>query len=318
MNRHSFLMVVCATLVYAILLCASTEPLPCGFIESISGDAILTVDRTSKKLDAKKDAGRVLYPGDQLQCAYGAQVLGYLTTGSTKGFSQPFDLCHTEINGVRTAQQNGLQIFPDAASALNKYGKAAGRPKGVESAIYAPPNEGAVLPAHFVVRWRTRPPLTTFTAVLQDGRGTELASVPGVDGKLGILDSEPFRNALMKYRTTTDNEHAAKLIFHFDSGPGQSVSFTVLTEHQEQDLEKMLGEATVPSGLFGYIRRAAIFESFRLFDSVAAEYDAALKEAPESRDLLRAALNAYSRIGDLHRARELSDRLQQVDDNGTE
>ena len=47
-----------------------------------------------------------------------------------------------------------------------------------------------------------------------------------------------------------------------------------------------------------------------MYDQVAFEYDKALKDAPESHDLLQAAYNANSRIGNLHRARELMDELE--------
>ena len=69
----------------------------------------------------------------------------------------------------------------------------------------------------------------------------------------------------------------------------------------------------MPDGFFLHLERAAIFDSYRMYGSVAAEYDAALEAAPESVDLLRAAITAHSRIGDLRRARDLRDKLQQVE-----
>jgi hypothetical protein len=62
------------------------------------------------------------------------------------------------------------------------------------------------------------------------------------------------------------------------------------------------------------VARAGVYESFKLYGEVAAEYDSALKEAPTSRDLLRVALTAHARIGDFRTARSLRDQLAQVEE----
>ncbi|HEX3682595.1 MAG TPA: hypothetical protein VHU83_08615 [Bryobacteraceae bacterium] len=313
MKRGFLGLIVFAAFAVGAFSGAAADRVPNAEIESISGEAWLVSASGRIKLQAQEDAGRIVYSGESLACVGNARVFGYLGAVSATD-DKPRNLCNTPLTAETPSTNDKGRDAKSIALALDTYGKRAGRDKGSGSPIYAPSNGGAVLPENFIVRWRTRPPLNTFTAVLQDSSGAELASVPGADGASGVLDSDKLRKALTQYRATTTGDRAVHLIFRFETGPEQSVSFTVLSEQQEQDLDKALQGVAAASGLILYIERAAIFESFRMYGSVAAEYDAALEHAPESRDLLRAAVDAYSRIGDLHRSHELWNRLQQVED----
>jgi hypothetical protein len=300
--RHSLALIAVVGLLGAR---AESDPVPVAFVEKIIGDVTLQSKTGQVKLDPKTDVGRILYSDESLSCVGNAKAIIHISGPGT-------DVCRPKEPWHPPQPRESASI--KMAKDLENYGKRAGRDKGSESAIYSPPDQGAILPQKLVVRWRTRPPLGSFTAVLLDGHGTELARAAAVDGGTGVLESSAFRAALTKYRETVDPTHEAKLIFRFDTEPEQSVTFTVLTQQQESELDKALAQKGSDHGLFGYIERAAIFDSFRMYDSVAAEYDAALTEAPESRELLRAALNAHARTGNLRRARELRERLATIED----
>ena len=280
---------------------------PTSFLEQVIGSVTLSERQEhTLKLDPHKDAARILYEGETLTCAAGSHATGYLVSASGEKSSVRQDLCHPEKLEAGLGSRNG------AEAALKNFGQRAGRNKGEDVPIFAPPDQGAAVPETFVVRWRTRPPLNSFTAILQDGRGTELARVPDVSGAEGVLESDVLRRALLRYQRS-EGDHAAKLTFHDKAGLDQSVTFLVLTADQELELKNKLSDGVAPDGLFMHVQRAAVFDSYKLYDEEAAEYEAALKEAPESRDLLRAAFNAYSRIGDFRTARSLRDRQEQVE-----
>ncbi len=300
---------------------AAADQSPWAFIETIKGGEVIlqTKGRPLRRLNPNDDRGLILNSGETLDCGAGpgADVEGVTVEGMKPGEDPTLiNLCgkkepspsKKEPSG--SGPENGLAA--NAVKNLNKY-QLGGRPKGNESPIFNPPDNGAVLADKFVVRWRTRPPLDKFTAVLQDGN-TELARVPDVDGTTGVLDSGVLGQALTKYRDSGDSNHQLRMVFKFDGSSEQSATFTVLTRKEEEQLNTDLGGITSETGLFRYVQRAAIYDSFHLYGMVAAEYDAALVEAPQSHDLLRAALDAHARIGDLHRARELRDRLQQVEE----
>ena len=279
---------------------------PIAFLQEIKGDVLLLRGGGEEKLNPARARGMLLHRGETLRCSTGSSAEGFKADVSRTN-QRAQDLCN--LGEVARAAGD----LSTASRAMEQIGRRAGRNKGEDVLIFAPPDHGAVLPGSLVVRWRTRPPLDIFTATLTDSKGAELAKVADVDGSVGSLDVDVLRGALIRYGQSS-GDHIAKLTFHGKTEPDQSVTFHVLTPAQETELKRKLVEDTQQEGLFHYVERAAVFDSFQLYDEVAAEYDAALKEAPESRDLLQAAFNAYSRIGDFRTARSLRDRLEQVED----
>jgi hypothetical protein len=300
------------TLGAALLLCsalgASALPddpqrVPIGFIESIEGK--VTLSPGEKVLNSDTDRGRILFFGESLKCVTGAKVKGALLGGGKTVLVS--NLCNRRLQQEDVdrveAQDTGLR------DGLLRLGRLAGRNKGSESPIFEPAPDAAILPETMVVHWRTRPPLEAFTAVLQDASGKSLQQVPGVDGSAGVLDSSALRDALLKLRAGADGPVRAKLVFQVSSGAEYTANFSVLSEREEQELKAKLEQASAPGGLLAHVQRAGVFESYSLYGDVAAEYGRALDEAPRSRDLLRAAMDASARTGDLRHAREFRDRL---------
>jgi hypothetical protein len=310
------------TLGTALLLCSAlgasalpddAQRVPIGFIESIEGK--VTLNPSGEALNNDTDRGRILFSGESLNCVSGgAKVKGALLDGDKTVLVS--NLC-TYKRKQEVTDRVGAQEAVDPVEARNtelrdgllRMGRRAGRDKGSESPIFEPAPDAAILPETMVVHWRTRPPLEAFTAVLQDASGKSLEQVPGVDGSVGVLDSIALRDALLKLRAGANGPVRAKLVFQVSSGAEYTANFSILSERQEQGLKAKLEQASAPGGLLAHVQRAGVLESYSLYGDVAAEYGRALEEAPRSRDLLHAAMDAYSGIGDLRHAREFRDRL---------
>jgi hypothetical protein len=315
------------TLGVALLLCsalgASALPddpkrVPIGFIESIEGR--VTLSPSGESLNNDTDRGRILFSGESLNCVSGAKVKGALLDGDKTVLASNLCTYKRKQEGadrvgarVQEAVNPVMAQNTDLRDGLLRMGRLAGRNKGSESPIFEPAPDAAILPETMVVHWRTRPPLETFTAVLQDASGKSLQQVPGVDGSAGVLDSSALRDALLKLRAGADGPVRAKLVLQVSSGTEYTSNFSVLSQREERELKAKLEQASAPGGLLAHVQRAGVFESYSLYGDVAAEYGRALDEAPRSRDLLRAAMDAYSRIGDLRHAREFRDRLDKVE-----
>lgn len=265
-------------------------------------------------LHENTDIGRLLYPKDKITCEAGGTVTIHIDPTAAKAPDQ-----RTECD-----KASHTVTAPDALALYSQRGRGplatfgnyviAGGPKGTESPIYSPADKSVVGTDSFEIHWRTLPPLATFTAILADANGKELARAEKVSGGSGTLDPAPFRRALSAF-PAVDSAAEFRLTFKPESGAEQHVVFGVLTQEQQHQLDGAIAGVGSTSGLLAYLQRAAVYDSFRMYNAVAAEYNAALKDAPESLMLLRAALTANSRTGDLQRARAIRDKLQQLEGN---
>jgi hypothetical protein len=285
----------------------SDQP-PVAFVETITGEVKVYAEGSTKPqvLDPVSDRGLILNWSDKVECSSKAALMGVMPAKKPNSIN----LCSNPWNSDARSREVEKGLSAKAMEKLGEYARA-GRPKGDENPIFDPPDHGSVLAENLIVRWRTRPALDKFTAVLKDGN-TELARVADVDGAKGELDSSIFRQALMSHLDSSMQNQELRIVFGFENGSEQAATFAVLTHDEERRLAEELTQVS-QSGLFRFVQRAAIYDSFRLYRLVASEYDGALTEAPQSRILLRAAMQAYSRTGDLRHARELRDKLQQAE-----
>jgi hypothetical protein len=291
---------------------ASTDPSPVAFVETINGKAnLITSGGSNRDLDPNSDLGLIFNSGDELKCPGGSSVMGlFVNENKPNQRPKPIELCNRKFQDFPTPTSE-YRVPAEAARKLNEYARA-GRSKGSETPIFDPPDNGAVLASKFLVEWRIRPPLDNFVALLQDG-ATELARVPKVDGGTGKLDDPSLRQAVLKLSESSAPNHKLRLTFRFEGGSEKTATFSVLNRDEEKRLTEALADVS-EAGLFKFVERATIYDSFHLYGLVPAEYAAALSEAPQSRDLLRAALEAYSRIGDSHNARQINDKLKQIEE----
>ena len=263
-------------------------------------------------LNSTKAPGRILYRGDQLKCDPGARLILHIDGEKDPFYKPDFCASHLEWHPVSKAK---IEVA-DAGSPVAQYSnyRIGGRSKGAESPIFVPSDNSAVDPDKLIVRWRNRPSLGTLTISLFDNKGAQLFHLENVDGAAGSLDSEPLRSALQKVRDNPELNHKLKLVFHSPTRPEESNLFSVLSHSEQASVQKSLAAIDPAHQLYAYIERASIYESANMFDQVAAQFDAALAEAPESEDLMKAAYSANSKIGNVHRAHELLDRLDAISD----
>ncbi len=308
-------------LLYLVGLQAAEIYTPVGFIQSFSGKVLLCksrpcTDQRAEPLIPGNDEGRILFENQSLKCQGNATVRVHTTIPISDVRKSEFapDVCRKdEWRDMPVLKpQDRISTTQSFDYALKQYGRRAGREKGSDTPIYSPPDQSAVAAGDFVIRWRTRPPVARAAVSLKNARGMVLAQVPDVDGSAGMLDSPSLREALASYRNSADPDHPVTLVFKTVEAE-TGVSFSVLSINQEDELRNRLAQIDPSHGLFQHVERAAVYESLRMYDKVAAEYDSALKEAPASRDMLQAAFNAHARTGNLRRARELRDKLEEVD-----
>ena len=257
---------------------------------------------------APADMPKLLYPGQTITCE-GKPKIEYdriifprppaatcLPGNTIKVASPP----PAFVAGARTP----LGVFDNYVT--------GGRSKGAETSIYEPADGGAVVSDRFTIRWTTKPDIGTFVAVLIDPAGKEIARSGKLKGTDGTADSEPFRRAILTSLGANPASGRFQLTFKLDEGGEQTSNFTVLTRAQESDLDRELARIGDENSLFGHLERAGIFDKYRLYNDVAAEYDRALDQAPNSVALLRAAVGVDARIGDLERAHNYTVRTERA------
>jgi hypothetical protein len=122
------------------------------------------------------------------------------------------------------------------------------------------------------------------------------------------LNSDDVRDVLAQFHNT----HGARpltLSLVDSKGNSEEVTFSVVSSEDERRLTGQLEKCNQQNGLMAYICRAYYFRLLRLYTEAAEEYDGALKQAPESIQLLRNAIMAQRWTGNLAREQELSRRL---------
>lgn len=270
-----------------------------GLIEGLSGRVLLRDDAGAKPivLDPKQDLARLLFVGQQLQCAAGGQA--QIRIGGTIRIIQgPSDW--VTLSRPPSSSSTALQ------AALDEYGRIGGRTRGPSPGIFVPADKGVAQPGDFTMRWS--PTLTTSAVtltVLESSGGSVVWRQDAVPGTTGVLVSPTARAALVKYRT---DRGSGPLIFRMEGTDGQQmqVTFSLLTMDAEQILNKELADWKKEAGAFlPHLGRAMTYARAGLFIPAAEEYEAALREAPASRDLITRTIRAEELIGNSSRVAQL-------------
>ena len=181
-------------------LCSSISKVSLRFARN-SRARIKTGSRWSKK----RIATASFTAGDHLRCEPGATLHLYAASKlQDQGPGEIKDACKAK-NFVLTASyeaKESRRTFGD----FEGY-RIAGRKKGAESMFFVPPDGGSVDPDKLVVRWRTRPPLTTVAIFVKAADGAVIFSQTGLDGATGTLDSADLRRKLAALRDDPARNH---------------------------------------------------------------------------------------------------------------
>ena len=261
-----------------------------------------------KRLDAAKDHFRFLYPGESVRCdGMGSMSLQVLDNRPKKvlkedGWCTVYDeaaVCEKEKMPGAKAAVSGVMD-----RALREFGRPAGRQRGFRSAIFSPAPESSVRASELVLRWNEIPGATRIALQLTDKYHSVLWEQVDVDAGSRELVAGAMRTALVAYR---DKGGAGPFSLKLtNEGTAQPlVRFSVLSGDEEHALDGELAKCERNKGLRHLVCRTAAFSRREMWNNAAEEYEAALKLAPESRDLTLAALAAETSIGNAKRAGQL-------------
>jgi hypothetical protein len=274
-----------------------------GILEGIRGHAYWKKDARSQavRLDPQRDKGRLLRAGERIRCGRGGKLWLRLYNRrlSLRGPSLWFPIPYVPAGETDVRRQ-----------ALEEYGRLGGRDRG-PSSVYAPSNHSKVRPATFEIRWVPKAELPAFTLVIREvsPSGREIFRQEIADGASGQLISEVVRQTLTRYRT--ERGHGPLLLIRLRSRLEiDSVKFFLLSAQDEQTLRQELTFWDKESdGLWRYLGRARTFILHEMFTEAAAEYEAALAQAPKSIDLLKRTIQAHKRTGNFAREEALAQRM---------
>ncbi len=291
----------------AVLLCtcqvrAQQRGEVVGIVQELQGTVLMRAAGAKEQttLNVGRDRGRAVYPGESFRCQKGAMLRLHLG-GQSKVINGPspwFKVASDADEADRYRQ------------AYKEYVRIGGRPRGDRPPVFSPANNGAVMPASFVIRWNPRPRARRVTLTIRDSQDEEVWRQEAVDNRANSLVSEAARRALARHRDLGGDE-TLKLIWQDDSGgDGYTTVFSLLSTKDEETVgAELAGWEAESDPLMRHLGRAFVYRVNWMFPQAADEYEAALKVAPASRDLLQRTILAQRDTGNHVRVDELQSRL---------
>jgi hypothetical protein len=161
-------------------------------------------------------------------------------------------------------------------------------------------NDAVVRPDLFTIRWTYSRREQFISLVILDEVGNILWQQQNINSKVGQLVSDGARSALSHYRDKGVRINLWLRLIRPNHSTTQ-VRFTMISSENERNL---LGElAKWDQEESPIMRRGMMTETVE-------EYETALNEMPESRDLLLVTIRANRKIGNMPRVAELTKRLK--------
>lgn len=276
-----------------------------------SGPAFWRGTHTSPETSLQaRDQGRFIHSGEEVRCGPGCAMKVGLEDGQV----------------VSLTEKDGWYPMPwpavgrsKARSDLDSVFEEGAIPRGAGGLILWPFDNNAVKAQGFVVRWAANKNLGEVSLAVCVRQHTLICRPEGDDlvwrqedipGDSGSLDSDALRQALSAH-TAGGKDNRLVLTLTDQAGNQTSVSFLLLSPPEESELQQELAKWDGnPDAFFGHIGRACAFERHHLFHEAAAEFEAALQEAPESNNVLERAINAHKLAGEASRAQALEKHLR--------
>lgn len=272
-----------------------------GLIEKISGAVFWKQKAADKgeRLDPRSDAARRLYPGEQVRCGRRSKLIIRL---GRRRKPVPCGDWFT-IPPLASSQSEPFKRL------IREYGKVGGVERGESSQVFAPSDHSAVTPKSFVIRWVPGAAACTLSLTIKYVGNQLVWRQDNVKSSSGSLQSASARQHLTRYRNLAGLGPLTLTLDDSCRGETQ-VTFLLLSVTNERLLEQDLAFWNKePELLVRHLARASAFSSYRMYPHAADEYEAALKAAPGSRDLLTRTIRAHRRTGNFNRAEELEKRL---------
>ncbi len=280
---------------------AAAQERDAGIVERIDGRASWRRNDSARPtaLHPNADAARRLHVGESIRAWRGGLVLLILCGDGGR-------------RELRAA--DGWFKIPESAEcrggeALAEYGNPGGRDRG-GPAVYSPADDEVIRPEAFTLKWEPSPKLRSFTArLVRNENEQEIWSEPVRDGRSGVLASAAARRALASQRA---DSRRTVILLRLEPAGGTAVviTFALLSRDDERELTNRLARWDEErSPLMKRLGRAADFALMNMFTEAAAEYEAALEDTPQSRDLLVRTIQAQCAAANAPRARTLKTRL---------
>ncbi|HJY87112.1 MAG TPA: hypothetical protein VKE24_09780 [Candidatus Acidoferrales bacterium] len=278
----------------------AAQDLHVGWIEKIDCPAEWRANvRAQPKKLPKAGPRRFLYPGEGVRCVGPGKML-------VQDHAELVSLA--ERGKWHNLRREGIGASKADEEAVERFGRVAGRSRGLGGPIFSPVNEGVVRLAGLVVRWTPTVTPGPIRLRLIDDEGNELWRVEGIQGSAGLFRSESLRRVLGQQR---DAKYAGQFTLSLAQGGSAEppVTFSLLSAGEEKALEEDLARCASKQGLMHNACRAYVFETRRMWNDVAAEYDDALASDTASPDLIAAAIRIHRLIGDTDTAERLTAQL---------
>jgi hypothetical protein len=280
-----------------------------GFIDEITCRLYLRASETAQPrlLNPQRSRARVLHAGEWLRCKGRGSARLFLENG-TKILTAAEDWYPiarvisadigraTPLTADEERNRRALQELDVPAAT-----------RGDSSPVLTPPEGGSVRPDEFVIRWVPSMVEGPLLLRLVDQKGSEIWRQDRVAASAGTLAPVDARDALTKFHDTADT--TLRLIV-VDARSTFQTQFSVLSAQTLARLDDALALWGKEPRLLRSIGRASVFTSTGLYVEAAAEYDAALADAPRSEHLLRMAIWAHTRAGHPERIDDLRARLR--------
>lgn len=272
-----------------------------GWIEEIQSPAFLKSTPNAKPvaLDPKQHRFRFVQEGELVHCDPGGRLKVQIGEKFEEiKASADWHVIH------RSPSTN-----PEILEAIESYGHIGGRDRPILSDIFSPFPGSTVRGQWAVFRWIPSSSLGRISLVIKDTLGHEIWRQDGVDGASGLFTSDVVRTGLETYAR---RGHSGQMFFGIINSNQEEtrVPFALLSVVEEKALDGELEHWDhKETGLLRHVGRAFTFDHYKLYTEAAAEHDAALALAPESEDLLTAAIAAYEQTGNIPRANELKRML---------
>jgi hypothetical protein len=175
--------------------------------------------------------------------------------------------------------------------------------------ILAPADQSTVSPQRLVIRFVNSSTVRLLIISISNMRGRELWRESGPFKQEEQFAPGGARRALEAYRASGATDRLTLRIAGQGLQPA-SISFELLTVRDEISLKTELKECD--GSLIGLMRqlcRASSFDQYKMLTEAADEMEVALGQAPQSRELLEATIQAESLAGNWRREGQLEDRL---------
>jgi hypothetical protein len=273
-----------------------------AIVEEIRGTVFWRqyVGARQERLDPKTQIARRVHPDEQVR----------LTRGSVLRLRLGRESILVPAGGWFQIPRRVLPATDPLQKMVKAYAEVGGVPRASPLQVFSPADNSVALPKPFIIRWLSTAPGCKLSLVITDVVRRRVGAYGEVEGSSGSFTSGKVEQDLLDYRAKF-GEGPLELRAFDSCGTESHVSFSLLGVRGETALRRDLAFWDKGFGkLITHLGRASVYGRYGMISRAAEEYEAALRVAPESQDLLLKTISANRLTGNLDRAGELKKRLE--------